>query len=819
MAPRCAGTRFTRISVPMLHRLCRFLAVLLAGAAFALAGADTCPAASRIPSRNSTSPEQLKHSDPGYRQHLENRSLLGSSRDLARIVSGSQIMWHAPATDPAPESLLSAASTWLSVHPRPLLTRKREPVFTHLAGPVFWTLMQKMGMEGLYLSPTSGVGALWAPARLRVNRWEGMVQFAFTDEVGDDRDYGALLTSANKSRSFLGLEMTQAATGIGPDFFLGARGNPEYRRLYHMIEIPEQFWPELPVASEEWDCKALSAEQAETLRKADVLPPGADTPSSPDCRLLWGWAVTGKVLTGDNGKPRRFAYRWFLDPKRPILNWEDPQAGARRILSACAIRRIGTQGAALLGMQTLGFKGIEPGARPDGNPEPALSAAVAIAREVRRYGAWTWMEDELSLEQAQLFLQRGPDFLFDSVSSPGAEHALLTGNAQLLRFMYDESLRLGIDQSRLVRKLPDEHGLSYALPHLCLSPGGKKFPLSPNVVREQAKRRDGAWAGTTLYAGAAGLAALALDKNSEAAKAEIRRGQTLLLFFKAMQPGIFMLPARELVGALPLDGRQGRKYAPGENSALAMHGAYALLSTADDSLAGKSGLPRAAALYLPLDVQEMRPPEENFIRSVEEILRVRKLAGIAGGRFLGRLPTRHPGSIALLFALPGNQGALVVACNFSRTSCTESLQLGAAGAGTYLVGGVRRLWGAGGEGGSVSLGPWQGTALLIGKAPGRDTPMLPPPLPGKTGKPAAQRRQEQSAPASEPAAGERTHTIEAGDSLTKIAARGGVSLEALMRRNGFDRSSVIVIGRTLIIPVADAPPAASPFPSAPGNRE
>ncbi|MCL2122848.1 MAG: hypothetical protein FWH34_02030, partial [Desulfovibrionaceae bacterium] len=311
-------------STPPRSSFRKFPAIFVAlGALLSIGPHCRAAALPKIPTHNSTSVAQLKRSDPGYLQYLESKSLLGSSRALARIVSGSQIMWHAPATEPTPERLLQAASAWLGVHPIPLLTRRQEPVFAHLAGPVFWNIMRRLGMEGLYISPSSGTGAIWHTVRRRVTDWEGMAQLAFTDDVGDDRDYGLLLGRANQGRFFLGLEMTQTATGLGPDFFLGARGNPEFQRLYRMREIPRQFWAELPESTGEWDCTALSAEQAENLVAAKVLPAGEDPRRIP-CGTPWGWAVTGAVLTGERGEPKRFAYRYYLNPLRPIMDWEDP---------------------------------------------------------------------------------------------------------------------------------------------------------------------------------------------------------------------------------------------------------------------------------------------------------------------------------------------------------------------------------------------------------------------------------------------------------------------------------------------------------------
>ena len=57
---------------------------------------------------------------------------------------------------------------------------------------------------------------------------------------------------------------------------------------------------------------------------------------------------------------------------------------------------------------------------------------------------------------------------------------------------------------------------------------------------------------------------------------------------------------------------------------------------------------------------------------------------------------------------------------------------------------------------------------------------------------------------------QRTHTVEGGDTLNRIAQRYGVTVEAIMQANGFtDRNRILRIGERLIIP--DSPPA-SPAP-------
>jgi len=61
-----------------------------------------------------------------------------------------------------------------------------------------------------------------------------------------------------------------------------------------------------------------------------------------------------------------------------------------------------------------------------------------------------------------------------------------------------------------------------------------------------------------------------------------------------------------------------------------------------------------------------------------------------------------------------------------------------------------------------------------------------------------------------PAAASATYRIVAGDNLTKIASKLGVSLQALLKANGLTTSSVIYAGRTLVNPAgATATPAST----------
>jgi len=57
-----------------------------------------------------------------------------------------------------------------------------------------------------------------------------------------------------------------------------------------------------------------------------------------------------------------------------------------------------------------------------------------------------------------------------------------------------------------------------------------------------------------------------------------------------------------------------------------------------------------------------------------------------------------------------------------------------------------------------------------------------------------------SAPSATPAAGPRTYTVKSGDTLTKIAARFGVKLSALISANRLPNPNLLRVGQVLTIP-------------------
>ncbi len=678
----------------------------------------------------------LSRADPGYIQYLEKLSMLGQSVDMARIVSGSNLSWRSPASPPDPDGMLRLADAWISIHPYTLLVEGNKGAFSELSNPKLWSVMGTMGARGLYVAPTSTAGAVWAYDRKSTANGEDIIQYDFSDTAGKESEYRRMLTEANKHQSVVGLDMVPAATGLGPDFFLAARWHRDYAGVYCMVEIDKQFWSLLPEVESQWMGQALTSKELAGLYEKGILPMGL----AQDSQITGadrGWAVTG-LINGIDGNSRRWAYRYYYSPDRPVLNWEDPSATAKRILSGSAVREVGMLGGALLGLNLEPFQGLEAGAPKSGySGEPAIAAANSIGREVRRYGGWTWLRDELPLTHIAEFAADGPDFIYDSALSPGTEHALLTGDATLLRYMIDELERLNIDFKHLVHASASQDGISYALPHLLDASardevpgtisGNKAASLRAQIVSELKEHAGDDTdkvpvRNENLMTTSAGLALLALgvrdqEQITPELQAEATRGLLLMNFFKAMQPGVYMISGQDLVGALPLGWKAMVDNLEDWDTAMTTRGAYGLLRTSGALMVTRQGVAKTKNLFGAVDEQIYAP--RSFVSELGSILKARSRIGLPRATFLGRLQTRGPGSVAMLHQLPDGRGHMVIIANFSRSKVNESLDLSGFKEAMGGLGKIENIMdnknnpSQDGRHINVNLGPWEGMAILI----------------------------------------------------------------------------------------------------------
>jgi hypothetical protein len=421
--------------------------------------------------------DSMSRADPGYLQHLHKLAMLGQSADLAAIVSGSGLGWRVAGSSQNPGDLLVRAGTWVRIHPQTVLAPGQSSPLAQLGGPIIWNALAPGGIGGMYIAPTGASGALWDYAREQLSSDnEDVAQYDFALNLGKDDVYKEIARSASTFRAFLGGDLAPAATGVGPDFFLAARDYRNYAGAYCMVEVPREHWGILPPMRAEWELRPLLPDQTRALENKGLIP---SVLSQETLNFLppSGWGSTSEVR-GVDGKLRRWVYRYFGDYRRPVLNWADPSAAARQILNGSVVRQVGLLSNALNGFSVLPFIGLErygqsfrsgmsagDGASLSGYTQ-AMEAAISISRQVRSYGGWSWLRDELPLPILRDFLQVAPDFVLDSVTGPAAEHALLSGDSALLCFMVDEALALGLDFKRLVHSSTGHEGVSYLLPHL-----------------------------------------------------------------------------------------------------------------------------------------------------------------------------------------------------------------------------------------------------------------------------------------------------------------------------------------------------------------
>ena len=691
-----------------------------------------------------TTPTDLR-ADPGYVQWLEKQAMLRSSQELSRIVSDTGIQWLSPSVAPRPETLLQEAPVWLTLHPASVLTNDNESLFKTLLHPEFWRQSQKLGVCGLLLSPLRESGGIWG-YDISGTQFLGAdtVQYGFSKYAGTPDEYRRLTRAANTADAVMGDTLLPAATGMGADFFLSARAKPDYQGIYCMIDIPAEAWPLLPQITEQWQAEPVSAESAQELRKQHILPPlrlreTLDLPLEP-----FGWAATGEVR-GIDGTSRRYVYLYHGSPSRPVLNWTDPSANARKVVSGSIIQQVGTLGVAFTGISVAPYVGIET-ANPAGQKDMAIAAdnarnaAATIAQEVRRYGGWSFLQDSLPLPMQQLLMREGPDVALDHAGSVSALAALLTGNATMLRTTLDIQTSLGMDKGRLVHAIMPSEGMDMSLRHL-YGIADDKLPALREHYRREMMRIITASGGDILVknnvlhttpAGLVGLAAGIRDMRHLTPEqiAELNRGMTALAAYHAMQPGIFMVSGKELAGTLPL--KQGLVPARNEDEALLqnMMGAYDLLNTARQSLITPLGMPKAQTVFGSIPEQALTP--YSFVWNLGRILAARNHYKIQNATPVAVLPSKNSGTIMQLLSLPLKQGntLMLVATNFGRQKATETVTIQSAWAKLNSRSSVHDILAEDetasplppdgntlaleGKKLTLELGPWQTRAILIG---------------------------------------------------------------------------------------------------------
>lgn len=392
--------------------------------------------------------------DRGYLHTLEQQAMIGVANRLINSVSQSDLIWRYSGAGGQCDILLKAAPNWLDINAYALA----------LAPPIFPKLERDLPLltgdyiQGLYLGPIDeDLDFLQTNQGSKNNFGKTAASLSFAEIFGGEEAWQKLLQKAEDSGIQLGADILPAFTGRGPDFILQARKAPATQGLYAMVEVPREFWKDLPEADAEWDCKALKSQQVSTLAQAGLIPENIVRDS-----LNWpafsGWACTGEV-DDTAGQPRRWLYRYFETPEQPVFFWQDPTGRARRVLAAAIIRQTGLLGQALVGLHMEALIGLEPddfqnaqkSVGQTGAIDPGLQALTELAGQIHRYGGWALQADAISPSYIEETLKTPCDFCRDDATLLALVSGLKEESPQPLFQLYDKWLKNKLDFKRLAR--------------------------------------------------------------------------------------------------------------------------------------------------------------------------------------------------------------------------------------------------------------------------------------------------------------------------------------------------------------------------------
>ncbi|MDE5832016.1 MAG: hypothetical protein K2H64_03375 [Desulfovibrio sp.] len=374
-----------------------------------------------------------------YLRWLEKQSMLFRAPEYINQVTQSGRVWLNAGSGERSAVLLAAAPEWALLFPdrddfyKRAAFRLKKIAVADLKGVFFGQLGENLDAWISRETEKGSAGASLEPS----------------PAFGSPEEFGRLLDAAEDAGLETGSDLPPAATGRGPDFILQARNAGGHQGLYAMLPLPTNRDAPLP-GKGEWDATILTSEEAKSLADAGLLPEKIRRDE-----LDWadaGWAAIGPV-TGLDGQPRRWLYRFEKTPASPVLLWQDPSGAARQIMSAAIIRQTGLDGQTLLGIRAGAWMGLEPETSrvvEDATSfEPGIEAVEALARQIRQYGGWAAQADSLPPVAVLRILSGSCDFCVDDLTPLALARGLANQDSALLAALYGFWLKNGLPFHRL----------------------------------------------------------------------------------------------------------------------------------------------------------------------------------------------------------------------------------------------------------------------------------------------------------------------------------------------------------------------------------
>jgi trehalose synthase len=672
----------------------KFLFICLITLVFTISGCSK-------PTHGTTAEQSPAIKSSTYIHWLEKQSMLYNADKVSESISGHGIQWTHPYAKPQTKEIVTKASVWVLGYPGSMITRPNESVLHLWGDDELWRDLSEIGVELLHTGPVKRAGGIknytYTPT---IDGWFDRISYDIDPDLGTEQEYKEMVKTAARYNAIIAGDLVPLHTGKGADYLLAIRNYKGYPGIYTMVEIRKEDWSLLPEVNDIWASVPVSKEVMAALKEKGYVPGYINSNDAvANVSILSGWDATGLIECAD-GKTRRWVYLHYFKPGQPALNWLDPTFNGPKIIAGDTVKTINDLGAKVVRLDAVPFLGIEPvkGSPMAWHYQQPLSplATNYIAFLIRKLGGWSFQELNMSYEDIKAFTKEGPDLSYDFFTRSESLHALLTGDAALLRLSYNLMINADLNPMSLVHDLQNHDEITYQLVQLDAQ-GDKEFlyhgkktsarEIRNQVLQEMRAKADGENAPyNKLYRAAkdgiattfAGFVSAALNipdpyNATPEQVQQIKQGHLLLAFYNAMQPGVFSLSGWDLVGALPLHPQQVEYLLADNDYRWLNRGAVDLMGYNPQVEKSSWGLPRAKTLYGPLP-QQLKD-NDSFASHLKHILKVRKEYGIAVSEVVAVPDANNPGVFILVMKLPENQRIAVTAINFSRSNIEEKIDL------------------------------------------------------------------------------------------------------------------------------------------------
>jgi trehalose synthase len=676
---------------------------------------------------------------PDHVQWLVEQSMLQAAKQRATLYSGQARLWQRPYAQARPRDASAIASVWFTAYPASIVTREGGSVLQALGDEALWHSLSEIGIQGIHNGPLKRSGGLQGTTHTpTIDGNFDRISFDIDPSLGTEAELVALSRIAAAHNAVVIEDAIPSHTGKGADFRLAEMAYGEYPGLYHMVEIKEEDWPLLPEVPAGRDAVNLSPETCDILRDKHYIvgqlqrviffEPGVKETD---------WSAT-PVITGVDGKPRRWVYLHYFKEGQPSLNWLDPTFAAQQMIIGDALHAIDVVGARILRLDANGFLGVEK--RAEGNAWSESHPLSVVGNQllggaIRKAGGFSFQELNLTIDDIASMSHGGADLSYDFITRPAYQHALLTGNTEFLRLMLRQTHQFGIDPASLIHALQNHDELTLELVHFWTLHAhdtylyqGQTFPgniLREHIREEMYERLAGEHAPynlkfvtngvscTTASIITAALGIRDLDSLTPEDIARIQHIHLLLVMYNAMQPGVFALSGWDLVGALPLPADQVAHLMTDGDTRWIHRGAYDLVDLDPSAEYSAGNMPRPRTLYGSLTEQLQR--SDSFASQLKKVLAVRRAYDIAASKQILIPDVQHPGLLVMVHELPAGKGTQITALNFGSEALVETLHLTGIAPGVVVDIINERVEGDLTEEGefTISLDPYEGLALRV----------------------------------------------------------------------------------------------------------